>query len=441
MRVLLPAVLCCLLVSTETVMRAQQAANSSIAPVVTDCWPKTGSVNSVIELKGFRLGAGDKESAKAFIIQNGLEIAARTGGGSSVTNDSLNGAQTLEVILPEEVVVGPAKIVVERDGVRSTPILITITEWTLPVIKSISPESGPPGTFVNIECDNFHINDEIELTDQEGRVVKQHESGGSSNGTGFGVPKDFPEGVLRIRIGSRKAGRNQFTSPVEFTVTNEPGSLELSTDWIIPVAPGQWIDLQSSTLSVLKNSERTEVSYTQAGRTIMVSAPNPHRPHIEVPSALSPGVVQVQARTWRHGRASAWSKALLQLPDKPVPSDVQALRLEKGSWVQLWPGPDRAERFEATPGDSVVINGRFHVADAQKLKVLLMRSGESLELTVTELDQKADWFHEVILKLPDDLGAGDWQMVLHSVDDGTEFQVPIPIRILPVAIIQGFPLD
>ena len=236
-----------LLISTFLIagtVAAQTADANREAPVVNDCWPRTGSINSVIELKGFRLGPDKIESAKAFVIQNEIEIPARTGGGSGITNDSQNGAETLQVILPEEVVPGPAQIVAERNGFRSAPVTITITEWTVPVIKKITPTSGPPGTLVNIECENFHINDEIELTDGEGRIVRDYQSGGSSNGTAFGVSKDSPEGVLRIRIGNRKFGKGQFTPPVEFMVTNEALPLELMPEWIKSVAPGQWIDLR-----------------------------------------------------------------------------------------------------------------------------------------------------------------------------------------------------
>ena len=418
---LLLLLLTCLLVASPI------AAQNT--PVVNECWPLSGSVNSVIELKGFRLGTGDLESAKAFFIQNGIEIPARTGGGWSITNDRLNGPQTLEVIIPENVVPGPAQIVAERNGFRSAPVTITITEWTLPFIKRIMPASGPPGTHVNIECENFHINDEIELTDGEGRPVKRYESGGASNGTAFVVPKNFPEGVLRIRIGNPKLGKNQFTQPVEFVVTNEALPLELMSGWIKPIAPGQWVDLHVLNLTPLKNSEQTEVTFKQAGREIIVNAPRPKRPRVEVPAVLSPGEVQVQARTWRHGRPSSWSTPVtLQLAEKPLPPYVQALRLEKDAWVQLWPGPDRAESFTAAPGDLIVMNGTYPVAGADKLKVLLVRMGVVVELEVTELNEKADWFSDVAVKLPADMGSGNWQMIVRAID-GSEHVVPIPIRI------------
>ena len=399
------------------------------APVVNDCRPRSGSVNSVIELKGFRLGLDDVEQAKAFFIQSGIEMLASTKGGSSTTNDRLNGPQTLQVIVPEKAAFGPVQIVVERNGFRSAPVTITITEWTPPIIKQITPSSGPPGTLVGVECENFHIDDEIELTDGDGRPVKQYEGAGSSSGTAFVVPKDAPEGVLRVRIGNPKFGKNQLTPPVEFVVTNEALPLDLMPEWIKFVAPGQWIDLQASSLAPLKHSERTEVSFRQAGREIIVTAPRPRQPRVEVPAALSPGDVQVQARTWRHGRPSTWSKPVtLQLSEKPLPPYVQALRLEKDNWVQLWPGPDRATRFNAAPGDLIVMNGTYPVEGAHQLKVLLVRLGEVVELDVTELDQNAGWFSEVSVRLPEQLVSGNWQMIVRALD-GTEYLVPISVRI------------
>jgi hypothetical protein len=407
-----------------------------ITPVVTECSPQAGSINLVVELKGLRLGSGERESAqvKAFFIQNALEIPAGLDSGSWITNDILNGPQTLEVIVPDEAVPGPARIVVERNGIRSAPVSFTVTPWILPVIKEITPMSGPPGTVVNIKCDNLHTSDEIELTDEDGRIVGTFGGADSPDGADVVIPDDFPEGVFRIRISNPKHG-NQLTAPVEFVVTNEALPIELKPEWIESVAPGQWIDLQAASLDPLEHSEQTEVSLKQAGRSIIVTAPKPLRPHVEVPTALSPGDVQVQVRTWRKGRPSLWSTPVeLQLAEKPLPPSVNGLRLEKKDhdrWVHLWPGPDRAKQFNAAAGDLIVMNGLFPVAGANKLKVLLVREGESIELSAFELNEDAGWFSDLGLKLPGDIGSGDWQMIVRAVDDRTEHRVPIPIRIAP----------
>jgi len=405
------------------------AAQTSEAPVVNECEPHSGSVNSAIYLRGFRLGSDGVDPAKVFFIQNGIEIPANAGGGFSTSNDRLNGPQGFRVIVPDEVVPGTALIVAERNGLRSAPITFTITEWTPPVIKQIIPTSGPPGTTVAIECENFHPSDEIELTDSEGRLVKPQGGAGYSHGTAFTVPADFPEDVLTIRIGNRKFGKGQFTPPVEFMVTNEALPPRVVAEWIKSVAPGQSIDIQASTLTPLKHSERTEVSFKQAGREIIVNARLPQRPHVEVPAVLSPGDVELQVRTWRHGRPSSWSEPVtVQLLEKPLPPYVQSLRHEGENPVDLWPGPDRAKCFKARPGELIVIQGLLPVAGADKLKVLLVRFGQVVELDVTETDEKGQWFSEVGMRLPADIGSGDWQMILRAID-GTEHVVPIPIRI------------
>ena len=407
------------------------AAQTSEAPVVNNCSPDSGSIHSVIYLRGFRLGPDGVGTAKVIFIQNGIEIPANAGGGFGTTNDRLNGPEGLKVIVPEEVVPGPARIVAERNGLRSAAVAFTITEWTPPVINQIIPTSGAPGTTVVIDCDNFHSSDVVELTDGEGRPVVPQGGAGSSRGTAFTVPKDFPEGVLRIRIGNRKFGKGQFTPPVEFVVTNEAVSPKLVPEWIKSVAPGQWMDIQASTLDPLKHSEQTEVSFKQAGREIIVNAPLPQRPHVKIPAVLSPGDVEFQVRTWRHGRSSNWSEPVtLQLLEKPLPPYVQALRHEGENPVDMWPGPDRAIRFKARPGDLIMIHGQFPVAGANELKVLLMRLGEVVELDVTEANEKDQWFGLVRMKLPSDIGSGDWQMVVRAID-GTEHVVPIPIRISP----------
>ena len=413
-----------LICSTDFIANAQRDG-----PEVSDCEPKTGSIDSVLELQGYRLHPSDPERAKAYFLQNGKKYPARTGGGSSITNDEFHGPQTLEVIVPEEVVPGPCEIVVESNGIRSVPVKVTIVEWTLPLVTRITPASGSPGTFVDIECTGFHINDEIELTDTQGKLTT-FESGGSTHGTGFAIPKDAAEGVMTIRLGNRKYGNNKYTEPFKLLVTNDPLPLELSAESTTPVAPGQWIDLQAASLEPLKRSELTQVAFKQGGRSMIVAAPKPQRPHVSVPLALSPGQVQVEVRTWREGRASAWSAPVhLQLTQQPMPPSIGAIRLEKGNWVQLWPGPDRASSFQASPGDSIVLNGAFPVADASRLRVVLTGPDGSISLVPNELDENSNWFNAICVKLPEALAKGDWRMTIASADDGSSVEVPIIIRL------------
>lgn len=394
-------------------------------PVVQSWNPKAASVDSIIYLSGYRLWANHSDTAKAFFIQNGVEFPARSGGGWWTTNNAQNLPQTLRLIVPEELVPGPAQVVVEFAGCRSKPETITIEEWKLPIIERLDPASGAPGTLVRIEGNGFHFNDEIQVTDSNGYPIDV-----TLSGQAFGIPASVSEGILTVRMGNSKYGKGQFTAPVTFTVTNAPLPVELHTDDSIPVAPGQWLDLQISNSKPLERSARTEVVFKQAEKEIVVATPKPFRPHVEVPRALSPGEVQLQLRTWRDGQPSQWSEpASIELTDNPIAPLIDSIRTGKGNWTALSPGPDRPTSFRVSPGDQVVLNGLWPVADASKLKVSLVRAGEVITMSATEFDDKANWFADIQVQLPESLAAGDWRMIVSSERDGTQMEVPIAIRV------------
>lgn len=413
-----------LFVSLATTTHAQ----NPIPPSITEALePKTASINALIELRGYRLYVENPSKTKVVFLQGGVEIPARTSGWSGWASDCGTAPQTLKVIVPEGVVEGLAQIVIEVNGVRSNPAPLIISGWTAPEIKRVTPTTAAPGTTVVIECTGLHLDDELEITDANGDPVSFH-GGGSSVGTAFGVPEDAKEGVWTVRIGNRKYGDGRFTEPFTINISNEPLSLELTEDYLLPVAPGQWLDLQSTNSGPLKHSELTEVLFKQDGRTIVVATEKPSRPHVEVPAVLAPGEVQIQARTWRNGQSSQWSQPVsLKLLDKPIAPSIASIRLYKGQWASLSPGPKRASLFKVSPGDRVVLHGLLPVQDASKLKVSLVRLGEAIELSVSEFDYQPDWFGEVEVRLPEDLEPGEWRMVVSSESHGTSEELPIVI--------------
>ena len=250
-------------------------------------------------------------------------------------------------------------------AVDPLPITITIVEYRLPQPKGVNPKSGSPGTHVVLDCPDFHTDDLIVLTDASEKVTQI-----GSHGTGstfLKVPQGTAEGVLTIQIGNSQYG-NQLSEPVTFLVSTDLLPLELAPENITPVAPGQWLDLQVSNSEPLLRSELTEVNFKQSGRSIVGTAPNLHRPHVAVPRALSAGKVQLEVRTSQNGRASLWSETVtIQLTEKVVAPVIDAIRLEKDNWVQLWPGLDRAKTFSASAEDVIVLHGSFPVADATPL--------------------------------------------------------------------------
>ena len=404
-------------------------AQNPTPPIIEALEPKTASVNAFIELKGYRLYSEEPSKTKVVFFQQGSEIPAPPPWGSTVGNHFASAPQTLKVIVPDGVVEGLAQIIIEVNGVRSNPVSLSISEWTPPEIKRVTPTTVAPGTIIEIECTGLHLDDELEITDADGHPVRFH-GGGSSAGTAFGVPEDASEGVWTVRIGNRKYGKGQFTEAFTINISNEALSLELTEDYLQPVAPGQWLDLQSTNSGPLKHSELTEVLFKQAGRTIVVATEKSFRPHVEVPAVLTPGEVQMQARTWRNGQPSEWSQPVsLKLLEKPIAPSIASIRLDKGQWVQLSPGPKRASIFKASRGDRIVLHGLLPVADASKLKVTLVRPGDAIELSVSEFDYQHDWFGEVEVRLPENLEPGEWRMVVSSESHGTSEELPIVILV------------
>jgi len=204
---------------TPEVSKPVVAGLSKDASPVVEAWdPKTGSIDTVIYLSGYDLYPGNSNKTKTFFIQNGVEFPAYPAGGWWTTNSELSFPQTLSVIVPEQAVHGEAQIVVEHNGRRSNPATITITEWKLPVIQRLNPTRGAAGSLVRIESEGLHVSDELVITDVNGKPFTVN----SADGPSFGIPTDAPEGILTIRVGNHKYGKEQLTEPVTFTVTNKP---------------------------------------------------------------------------------------------------------------------------------------------------------------------------------------------------------------------------
>jgi hypothetical protein len=192
----------------------QDGNRKNVGPVVEAVTPKTVSIDTLIYISGYHLYPGESNKTKIFFIQNGVELPVRSAGGSSITNNLHNGPHTLCVIVPEGVVPGQAQIVVESEGRRSVPAIVTITEWTLPIFKGVTPTRGAPGTIVKIESEGFHLSDELEITDDKGKPFRLT-PGDSSNEVGFRIPEDAPEGVITVRIGNHKYGKQDYLLKAE----------------------------------------------------------------------------------------------------------------------------------------------------------------------------------------------------------------------------------
>jgi hypothetical protein len=401
----------------------------SLPPEVIDCAPCAGAVDSVLKLTGYRLVVSDPNDEKIFFIQGDKSYKSWSGSSRSEANDSQGGRQELDVNVPEGLKPGPCQIVVEVRGQRSAPVTVEIAGWTPPVLDHPSLERAMPGDTVWIYGSNFHVNDEIELTDANGKT-RRIESGAQAETMAFQIKDDTPEGPLTVRVGNRHYGNGQYSLPLVIDVTRDPLPLELWTDLMRSVAPGQWVDLSYTSGMPLEQAERVEVEFSQGGRQIVVPTLGPRTMHVSVPPELQAGDVRLRTRTWRGGVASDWSKAeTYQVSGRRAAPVVQIIRIKTGENtkdVGLWPGTDKPEDFEAKAGETLFLLGQYPVADVERLEVRLDGPGGRVVLTVSR-----DGLDSRILKmsLPEDLQPGDWRLTVISPEDKVEAEIPIVMHI------------
>jgi hypothetical protein len=394
-------------------------------PVIERCTPSSGSVNSVLECDGFRLGAEelDPKRVRAIFKKDDVRIPGKVGGSSRVTNDVQTGQQSLDVVVPEEITPGRWQLVIEVGERSSQPVTIEIGEWTPPKLGSVMPQTVSHGEFVWLYGGNLHVNDEIEITDALGHVLR-FTSGASGGSTGFTVPRNMPEGKASVRIGL--ASKNSFSDPLTFVVTSGPIALALWDNQMTKVARGQWTNLVATSLKPLEGADGAEVEFRQGEQVVIQPTLKPGSVHVQVPAALKPGSVELRTRTLRQGLVSEWSKSIVyQIVERPVAPIVNAIEMgDKGAPVFLWEGPDRPTKFDVEPGYELTLRGSFPVGTLNHLLVTFQSSTDQFSLTPTEGEREG-----LLLKLPGELKTGDWKLSISDIESGIAALIPVIMHV------------
>lgn len=415
--------LCGLSVAIQSQARVSRESHP---PEVISCTPNIGSVDSVLQLTGYRLVVDNPNDEKIFFIQGGKSYKTWSGGSHFVTNDLQGGQQELDVNVPEGVKPGPCQIVVEVRGRRSVPVTVEIADWTPPVLNHPSLERAMPGDMVWVFGTNFHVNDEIELSDASGKM-RRFESGAQGDNVAFQIKDDTPDGPLTVRVGNKRYGNGQYSLPLTITITRAPLPLVLWTDMMRSVAAGQWVDLTVTTLKPVEHGERIEVAFRQGDRPTVISAVTGPDLHVRVPAELKPGEVQLQTRTVRDGMASDWSKAeTYQISEQRVAPFVDVIEVDGERGINLWPGPDKPESFETKAGARLVLHGQYPVSDVGALAVRLDGPGGQVILTTSREEKDS---RRIKVELPQDLPCGDWHLIILNSEDKTETTVPVVMHI------------
>src|SRR5262249_31125511 len=237
---------------------------------------------------------------------------------------------------------------------------------------TIYPPWVQPGDDVTFEGSGFHITDDIVLIDARGRK-HQFEPDHAAKYSGQKIPDDLPEGEATLYIVHRGNPGDPPSRSFKLQVSPGPIPLEIWPSELIPVAPGQWLDLLVTTLKPLEGAERAEVAFQQSGQLIISPVVYHTSPRVHVPRRLRPGEVTLLTRTWQGGKASSWSEPVLyQLTKQPVAPSVEVIEIEspnKSTYVYLADGPDRPQKFKIRPGGAMKLQGTFPVASVDRLQV------------------------------------------------------------------------
>jgi len=337
-------------------VRAQQLGSPPHdGPQLITVMPRVAAPDTRIEIQGYRLGANLEKGVRVIFVQGTAQYSVTPhGSGQDEIANVEGGRQTQNVVVPDKLQPGPCKVIIEVEAQRSAPFDLQISvAATAPVLAGVRPHLPQPGEMLWIEGTGFSNSDDFELTDALGRA-HHFVSGGTSNANtaAFALPKNFPDGATRLRAIEHRSGSNQVSNTIEFSVVDGAAPLEVWADWLMPVAPGQWLDLVVTSAKPLKRAELVEVSFRQNDKLLIVPLEKPESLRVQVPPTLSPGSVDLQTRTWVEGEASAWSPPVtFRLLDKPAAAKVYSLEI-------------RAVRAEAAFKQSDRIVAISSVADA-----------------------------------------------------------------------------
>jgi hypothetical protein len=383
-------------------------------PIVNSVNPKSASANTVVTLSGSGLGLEDLFATKVVFVQGDLERIARISGGRGpVTRGPDSGIETMDVFVPVEATVGRWQIVVEAHGGRSAPVSIDVTAETIPVLTGVSPQRPHPAQIVSLSTSApAQLDDQVEMRDGRG-TVRRIPTGVSPSGVSFMLPDDVPDGEATVRVGRTQNGIDRFSAPLKFLVTSAPLPLNpLAMSLMKRVAPGQWTDLvvDADIEFEIRRADRIEVEFSQGDSAIVAQASGPDSRHVQVPSRLSSGAVQVRSRTWIEQTASEWSVPTpFLLSEQPVGPHVEVIQAGP-SRTLVWSEGGTAEFAAAKADDVLWLRGLFPVERAADLHVQLRSSTTVLDLAATDAQDGVE------VEVPAQAAPGDWRLMIGTKD-------------------------
>jgi len=402
------------------------------APEIKGFTPAAPSVGAVLDIHGFRLETYDHSpgNIKVHYVQGGVHQITSPTASAHEVNNIQTGIEHIEVSVPEGLTQGSCQVIVEVDGLSSDPATIEINEWKPPEITSFHPPFAQPGESIIFEGTGFHASDVIVLIDAQGNkhcLERSHSP--MARVFGSKLPPDIPDGEATLWIAKHQIPADQPTIAFKLLVCRGPIPVDIRADFLMQVAPGQWIDLEVTSLKPLEGADRAEVAFKQDQRFIIAPIVDHENPRVRAPAELLPGAVYIQSRTWLDEKVSFWSEpALYHLLSKPAAPSLYFIQIgppESPSYIHLDDGPDRPKMFTVRPGDSVIINGMFAVASVEKLQVIIEGNGGRWPVAPLVLSDPMSMKFEA----PQWIQKGDWQLTVRNSEDDTYTRLPIAMRV------------
>lgn len=365
--------------------------------------------------------APEFEGVRIVFEQGEKRFETRMSAGSAVPDFAEGPHYCLDVNVPEGLLVGPCRVRVERDGLRSVWLDLEVVEWEPPDVTSLESQVLARAGDVEFEGAGFHTTDEFEIVDSAGEVFRVS-PGLHSFSEGWALPEKIALGPARVRVVREGDRDGPSTAWFDFKVIDGPEPLDLADGWMQPAAPGQWILVVHLSSRPLEGADRAEVVFEQSSVSIVAACVRTDALRVQVPKGLVAGQATLRGRTWSAGVASEWSNGVpYTVLDRPALPEVGG--------VFASPGPNRGHYAELGSDelildreDALIVYGRFPVAASSDLVAVFESASGRFEIVCEGSGS------ELHVPKAGMLPQGVWSFTLVRRADGA--RTPTPLRIV-----------
>src|SRR6185503_20316211 len=155
---------CVLLAGLSMTAAGQELPDRTTGPRLIRCTPAVITSRMSIKLDGYRIGDYGSRNVKVRFVQGDNTYSAAPAGGHY--NDFEPSLENVSLIVPEGLTAGKCQIIIDADGLSTSPLTVEIAASVSPaVISNPKPMVAPPGELILIDALGIGESDEVELVD------------------------------------------------------------------------------------------------------------------------------------------------------------------------------------------------------------------------------------------------------------------------------------